>query len=163
MLKRQKCSGIHCGRGVNWYHQGMIDKAIDAYQEILQQSTSRFRAVYFWLGIAYFHKKMMHEAVQTYRKFLDIEPEFNIGNYHLEICSFCSELTSETINLFEQVLKENSNHALAYYHLGVAYYYKGNLDKSIEQIVKASEINRKNHLYSYNLTELKKIRKRFYE
>lgn len=163
MFETVKCSGIHCGPGVNCYHQGMIDEAIDAYQEILQQSTARCHVVYSWLGIAYFHKKMLDKAIQTYQTFLDIRPEFSIDDYHFEACSFCSELTAEIINLFTQILKKNANHAFSYYYLGVAYYYKGDLDRSIDQLVKATEINGKNRLYADSLAELQKVKERFYE
>ena len=163
MFKTLKCSGIHCGPGVNCYHQGMIDEAIDAYREILQRSTARCQLVYSWLGIAYFHKKMLDEAVQAYQALLDIKPEFSIDDYHFETCSFCSELTAEIINLFVQILKKNSNHALSYYYLGVAYYYKGDLDKSIDRLITATEINGQNHLYADSLAELQKVKERFYE
>lgn len=163
MFETVKCSGIHCGPGVNCYHQGMIDEAIDAYQEILQQSTARFRIIYSWLGIAYFHKKMLDEAMQAYQALLDIKPEFSINDYHFEACSFCSELTAEIINLFVQILKKNSNHAFSYYYLGVAYYYKGDLDRSIDQLMKATEINGKNRLYADSLAELQKVKEMFYE
>ncbi|GAI36278.1 unnamed protein product, partial [marine sediment metagenome] len=119
--------------------------------------------VYSWLGIAYFHKKMLEEAVQTYGTILDIRPRFGIDDYHFEVCSFCSELTAEMINLFVQILKKNPNHALSYYYLGVAYYYKGDLDKSIGQLIRATEINGENDVYANNLTELRRIRERFYE
>lgn len=163
MFETLKCSEIHCGAGVNYYHQGMIDEAIDAYHEILQQSISRCHIVYSWLGIAYFHKKMLEEAIQAYQTILDIRAGFSIDDYHLEACSFCSELTAEIINLFVQVLKKNPNDALSYYYLGVAYYYKGYLDKSIGQLIRATEINGRNNLYANNLRELRKVRERFYE
>jgi len=163
MYKTLNCSEIHCGAGINYYHQGMIDEAIDAYHEILQHSITRCHIVYSWLGIAYFHKKMLEEAVQTYRTILDLRPRFGIDDYHFEACSFCSELTAEMINLFVQILKKNPNHALSYYYLGVAYYYKGDLDKSIDQLIRATEINGENDLYVNNLTELRKVREEFYE
>lgn len=163
MYKTLNCSEIHCGAGINYYHQGMIDEAIDAYHEILQHSITRCHIVYSWLGIAYFHKKMLEEAVQTYRTILDLRPRFGIDDYHFEACSFCSELTAEMINLFVQILKKNPNHALSYYYLGVAYYYKGDLDKSIDQLIRATEINGENDLYANNLTELRKVREEFYE
>ena len=163
MFEIAKCSGVHCGPGVNYYHQGMIDEAIDAYQEILQRSTTRCRIVYSWLAIAYFHKKMLDKAIQVYQTLLDIKPEFSIDDYHFEVCSFCSELTAEIVNLFAQILKKNSNHALSYYCLGVAYYHKGDLDKSIDQLRRATEINGQNHLYADSLVELQKIKERFYQ
>jgi len=163
MVKTLKCSEIHCGRGVNYYHQGMIDEAINAYREILQQSITRCCIVYSWLGIAYFHKKTLGEAIQAYQTILDIRPGFSIDDYHFEACSFCSELTAEIIDLFVQILKKNPNHALSYYYLGVAYYYKGDLDKSIGQLIRATEINGENDVYANNLTELRRIRERFYE
>ena len=163
MFETVKCSGIHCGPGVNCYHQGRIDEAIDFYQEILQRSTARFHIVYSWLGIAYFHKKMLDEAVQTYQALLDIKPVFSMDDYHLETCSFCSELTAEIINLFTQMLKEKASHAFSHYFLGVAYYYKGDLDKSTDQLMKATEIDGKNRLYADNLAELQKIKERFYQ
>ena len=144
MLKVLKRSGTHCGPGVNYYHEGMIDEAINAYQEILQHSTTRCYVVYSWLGIAYFHKKMLEEAMEAYRTILDVRPGFSIEDYHFEACSFCSELTAETINLFVQTLKKNFNHALSYYYLGVAYYYKGDLHKSIGQLTRATEISGEN-------------------
>lgn len=58
-----KCSEMHCGQGINYYHQGMIDVAIGAYRDTLQQSNTRSHIVYSWLwGIAYFHKNMLREA-----------------------------------------------------------------------------------------------------
>jgi len=47
--------------------------------------------------------------------------------------------------------------------VGVAYYYKGDLDKSIGQLIRATEINGENALHANNLTELRKIREDFYE
>ncbi len=164
MCKTAKCSGIHCGPGVNYYRQGMTDEAIDAYQEFLQRATERSHIIYSWLGIAYFHKKMLDKAIQTYQALLDEEPGLSIDDYHFEACSFCSELTAGIINLFVQILKRNnSNHALSYYFLGVAHYYKGDLDKSINQLIMATEINAKNHLYADTLTELEKVKERFYQ
>jgi len=163
MLKTLKCSEIHCGPGVNCYHRGMIDEAIDAYHKVLQQPITRCYILYSWLGIAYFHKKMLDEAKQVYQMILDIRPGFSIEDYHFEACSFCSELTAEIINLFVQILKKNPNDAISYYYLGVAYYYKGDLDKSIDQLVRATEINGENALYTNNLNELRRIRERFYE
>ena len=163
MFKTVKCSEFHCGPGVNYYHHGMIDEAINAYHKTLQQSITRCHMVYSWLGIAYFHKKMLEEAVQAYQTILDLKPEFSIDDYHFEVCSFCSELTAEIINLFVQILKKNPHHALSYYYLGVAYYYKGDLDKSIGHLRKASEINGENDLYASNLVELEKVREKFYE
>ncbi len=163
MPETPKCNEVHCGRGVNCYHQGMINEAISAYQEILQRSSARSYIIYSWLGIAYFHKKMLDEAIQAYQAFLDVRPEFSIDDYHFEACSFCSELTAEIINLFTQILRKNANHAFSYYYLGVAYYYKGDLDKSIDQLVKATEINGQNYLYGDTLAELRKIKERFYQ
>jgi len=163
MFKTLKCSEIHCGAGVKYYHQGMIGQAIDAYHEILRQSTTKCHIVYCWLGIAYFHKKMLGEAMQAYQTILDIGPGFSIDDYHFNACSFCSELTAETIDLFVQILEKNPHQALAYYYLGVAYYYKGDLDKSIGQLIRATEINGENDLYANSLTELRKVREKFYE
>ena len=95
MPKTLKCSEVHCGPGVNCYHQGMIDEAIDACQETLQRSTARSHIIYSWLGVA------------------------------------C--------------------------------YYKGDPDKSIDQLIMATEINGRNHLYADSLAELQKIKERFYE
>ena len=163
MFKAPRCTEIHCGSGVNYYHQGMVDEAIDAYHKILQQSTTRRYIVYSWLGIAYFHKKMLEEAMQAYQTILDLRPRPSIDDYHFEACSFCSELTAETIKLFVQILKSDPNNALSYYYLGVAYYYKGDLDKSVGQLRKAIEINGENDLYASNLVELRKVREGFYE
>ena len=163
MFKALRCNEIHCGAGVNYYHQGMVDEAIDAYHKILQQSTTRRYIVYSWLGIAYFHKNMLDEAMGAFQTILDIRPGFSIDDFHFEACSFCSELTAEIINLFVQILRKNPNHALSYYYLGVAYYYKGDLDKSVGQLRKATKINGENDLYASNLVELRKVRERFYE
>jgi len=106
---------------------------------------------------------MLGEAMQAYQTILDIGPGFSIDDYHFNACSFCSELTAETIDLFVQILEKNPHQALAYYYLGVAYYYKGDLDKSIGQLIRATEINGENDLYANSLTELRKVREKFYE
>jgi len=62
MLEVQRCSGVHCGLGVNYYHQGMIEEAIYAYREMLKDPITRCHIVYSWLGTAYFHKNMLREA-----------------------------------------------------------------------------------------------------
>jgi tetratricopeptide (TPR) repeat protein len=163
MFKTIRCSEMHCGHGVKYYHQGMIAEAIDAYYEMLGKSTTRDHIIRCWLGIAYFHNKMLDEAVRAFQKILDLRPELSIEDYHFEVCSFCSELTAEIINLFVQILKKDPHHTLSYYYLGVAHYYKGDLDKSIDHLIRATQINGENNLYANSLAGLRKARENFYE
>lgn len=67
-----KCSGIHCGPGVNCYHQGMIDEAIEAYQEILQHSIARCHIVYSWMGVAYYYQGDLDKSIDQLTKATEI-------------------------------------------------------------------------------------------
>lgn len=163
MLRTTKCNEIHCGPGVNYYHRGMIDKAIQTYQKILRGPTTRYAIVNSWLAIAYFHKKMLDEAMRVYKAFVDTRPGLSITDYHFETCFLCSELTDEMINLVAQILKKRPDQAFCYYCLGVAWYYKGELDKSIDHLLRATKIDDKTRIYASSLAELQNTRERFYQ
>jgi len=162
MPRALRCWEIHCGPGVNYFHEGMVDKAIDAYQRILSEATPRPAIVHSWLGIAYCHKGMIREAMAAYQKFLGARPRFTIDSYHFDVCSCHSELTAEIIGLFEQILEKNPHCALCHYYLGVAYYYRGELDRSIEKLTKATGEESGSNLYADSLAEVRRVREHFY-
>ncbi len=45
MYKTLNCSEIHCGAGINYYHQGMIEEAIDAYHVLYANNLAELRTV----------------------------------------------------------------------------------------------------------------------
>ena len=52
--------------------------------------------------------------------------------------------------------------ASAHYHIGVAYYYKGDIDKATEHFKKAVEIDPEDKQSARNLTTLRELRGKFF-
>jgi len=127
-------------KGASFYDEGNIDKAIDAFKEVLEIDSEELEAHYN-LGNAYADKEMFDEAIAMYKKAIENNPEFVDAYLNLSMLYLDMDLIDEAISLCKQAVNTNPKDAFLCFHLGEAYALNLQYKEAITEYNKAMSIN----------------------
>jgi tetratricopeptide (TPR) repeat protein len=143
--------------------QGNLDQAVVAYQKAIAidpVNTEFYRK----LGDAFSDHGEIAEAVSTYRKALEINPEYAKAHYSLsknkKFTEYDDDISAMESLLSTKGISDEDSFQLAF-GLGKAYEDLGNFDKSMEFVIKATQLKRNS--YDYSTSESQEVFDRFKE
>lgn len=139
-------------KGASFYDEGMIDKAIDAFKEVLTIDPEEPEANYN-LGNAYADKEMFDEAIAMYKNTVEYNPEFVDAYLNLSMLYLDLDLIDEAISLCKHAVNTNPNDAFLCFHLGEAYALNLQYKEAITEYKKAMSINPMDPETQYRLAE----------
>ena len=139
-------------RGLSFYDKGMIDKAIDAFKEILEIYPENSKA-YYNLGNAYSDKEMFDEAISMYKKAVENNPGFVDAYLNLSTLYLDMDLIDEAISLCKHAVNTNPDDAFLCFYLGEAYALNLHYKEAITAYNKSISINPMDPEAQYRLAE----------
>ncbi len=139
-------------KGASFYDEGMIDKAIAAFKDVLKIDPEEPEANYN-LGNAYTDKEMFDDAIVVYKKAVENNPEFVDAYLNLSTLYLDMDLIDEAITLCKQAVTANPNDAFLCFHLGEAYALNLQYKEAIEAYNDAMSINPMDPETQYRLAE----------
>jgi len=128
---------------IKFYEKGNLEKALDILDGDVYKKEHHHLVLKIYSSI-YLKKKEWSKFIETNNKLLDFKEQkkqslINIGHGKYNLGKI-----SEAINYFENSIKENGDNELVHQSLGVCYMEKGKYEKSIENFVKALDLNKNN-------------------
>ncbi len=138
--------------GAAFYDEGKIDKAIDAFNEVLEIKPESPEAHYN-LGNAYADKEMFDEAIAMYKKAVENDSEFVDAYLNLSTLYLDMDLINEAISLCRQAIDANPNDAFLCFYLGEAYAINLQYKEAITEYKKAMSLNPMDPETQYRLAE----------
>ena len=139
-------------RGLSFYDKGMIDKAIDAFKEILEIYPENSEA-YYNLGNAYSDKEMFDDAISMYKKAVENNPGFVDAYLNLSTLYLDMDLIDEAISLCKQAVNTNPDDPFLCFYLGEAYALNLHYKEAITAYNKSISINPMDPETQYRLAE----------
>lgn len=134
-----KNSRAHKMLGNVYFHMGLMDWAIQAYQSSLSQDGG-YTDAYYDLGVALYHRARVTEAIGSFEKVLELDPDYHAAHYRLGVCYHHSGELGQAIEHFTRALTLTPEYVMAHYHLGVMHLKKGgNLEKAAEEFKQVLE------------------------
>ncbi len=151
----------YMGLGNSFLSKGDYDESIRCYKKAVEISTKQIKKVsssnsaevlnttkflgiaYMWLGQCYVvYKGNYDDGIQYYNKSIEILPDEPVAYVGLLSVYLGKESWEEVISLAETALERKSEkirekEAIFYFYIGQAYFYKGEMDKSITSYNKA--------------------------
>ena len=73
--------------GTFYFHQGMLDRAIERYERAVR-SEPKFVLAHYDLGVACYHRGNMKAATAAFRDCLSIDPDYKAAHYRLALSLF---------------------------------------------------------------------------
>ncbi len=140
------------GRGVSHYDEGMIDKAIDAFKEVLEIDPENPKANYS-LGNAYADTGKVDNAIAMYKKAIKNDPGLADAYLYLSMLYLDMDLIEESISLCNQAVTANPNDALLRFHLAESYAQNLQYKEAITAYSKAISLNPMDPETQYRLAE----------
>lgn len=128
---------------IKFYEKGNLEKALDILDGDVYKKEHHHLVLKIYSSI-YLKKREWSKFIETNNKLLDFKEQkkqslINIGHGKYNLGKI-----SEAINYFENSIKENGDNELVHQSLGVCYMEKGKYEKSIENFVKALDLNKNN-------------------
>ncbi len=138
--------------GVAFYDNGEIDKAIDAFKEVLEIDSKEPEAQYN-LGNVYADKEMYSDAIVMYKRAVENNPKFVDAYLNLSTLYLDMDLIEEAISLCRQAINSNPNDPFLCFYLGEAYALNLQYKEAITEYKKAMTINPMDPETQYRLAE----------
>ncbi len=138
--------------GAALYDNGEIDKAIDAFKEVLEIDSKEPEAQYN-LGNTYADKEMYSDAIVMYKRAIENSPKFVDAYLNLSTLYLDMDLIEEAISLCRQAIDSNPNDPFLCFYLGEAYAMNLQYKEAITEYKKAMSINPMDPETQYRLAE----------
>jgi type IV pilus assembly protein PilF len=148
----RKTAEAHYQIGINYLGEGKTPQALKEF--LAAQALSPKNAdIEHALGLAYQQKGLTDQAIQQYNMALNLDPKLTEARNNLGTALLMKGQYDEAIAQFELCLKDNlyATPDKAAYNLGLAYYKKKDLDKSVQYYQKAVQLKGDNVNAMYNL------------
>ncbi len=139
-------------RGISYYDQGMINKAIEEFKEVLELDPEDVETHYH-LGNAYADNEMSDEAIQAFKKAIELKPDFIDAYLSLSTLYLDTDLIDEAISLCKQAISANPDDSFLCFHLGEAYSRNKQYKEAINAFNNAISINPMDPETQYRLAE----------
>jgi tetratricopeptide (TPR) repeat protein len=92
------------GRANAYERAGLLEKAVNSYQEILERDPNSL-PVYLSLGGLYYRRGMFDKAIPHYEKVIKSNPKHYQGHYWLAMCYWKMERYYAAIHTLEEVVE----------------------------------------------------------
>lgn len=137
----QEMATAYYGLGSALFNLEDWDEAIRQY-ECAEQKGLNNSDLYFMMGMAYRNKGDGKEAraLAYFQRAVDQNPEDIEAIFQRGLCSAFLDHLNQAKQDFITVISHDEDHADAYFNLGVAYAYEGEIEQALEQLDKAIEI-----------------------
>ncbi len=139
-------------KGISYHDEGMIDKAIEQFNEVLEIDPGNAKANYN-LGNTYADKGMFDNAISVYKKAVEKNPGLIDAYLNLSMLYLDMEAIDEAISLCKQAVSANPNDSFLCFHLGEAYARNKQYKDAITAFKKAIGINPMDPETQYRLAE----------
>jgi tetratricopeptide (TPR) repeat protein len=139
-------------KGISYYDEGMIDEAIEQFNQVLEIDPGNAKANYY-LGNTYADKGMFDEAISSYKKAVEKDPKLIDAYLNLSMLYLDMEAIDEAISLCKQGVNANPNDSFLCFHLGEAYARNKQYKDAITAFKKAISINPMDPETQYRLAE----------
>jgi type IV pilus assembly protein PilF len=158
----RKTSEMHYQIGVNYLGEGKTPQALREFMAA-QALSPKNPDIEHALGLAYQQKGLNDQAIQQYNNALYLDPKLTEARNNLGTVLLAKGLYDEAIAQFEFCLKDNlyTTPEKAAYNLGLAYYKKNDIDKSIQYYQRAVQLKGDNVNAMYNLAYILEEKKDF--
>lgn len=129
--------------GLIYVRQGMYEKAIALYEQLLDSHPTQehVERVYGNIANAYSEMQKFDEALDYYQKALEIEPEYVNAYLGLGRVSMKSGRYDNAERIYMNALELDNQNEAVYTHLGNLYAVQAKYDEAIVSFEKALEIN----------------------
>lgn len=129
----------HYNRGLEFYHQGYLNKAIEEYKQAIA-ADDRLDQAYSNLGLIYISQKNFSKAKEAFDKALAINPKRARSLNGLASVLFNNRETDKAIEKWKQAIKAEPRFASAYFNMGTALESVKRRDEALKAYVTASQI-----------------------
>ncbi|MGZ8780244.1 MAG: tetratricopeptide repeat protein [Thermoanaerobaculia bacterium] len=122
--------------GTYYFHQGMLDLAIERYQAAAQ-SAPDFILCFYDLGVAFYHRGNMFAATDAFRRCLDINPDYKAAHYRLALSLFHTGNLDSALDHFQKAMMLTPEYLMAHYHMGVIHERRGDFENAVREFQKS--------------------------
>lgn len=129
----------HYNRGLELYHQGFLNKAIEEYKQAIA-ADDRLDQAYSNLGLIYISQKNFSKAKEAFDKALAINPTRARSLNGLASVLFNNRETDKAIEKWKQAIKAEPHFASAYFNMGTALESIKRRDEALKSYVTAAQI-----------------------
>ena len=136
--------------GYFYYHNGMIDEAIQAFRNSIRVRYDQARA-HCNLGAAYALKGLNDAAIEELKVAISLSYQYPQVHNNLGIIYKRKGMLDDAINEYRKALKLNPYDAEVYNNLGSVLIDQGRFDEALSEIEKAVKIRRNFALAHYNI------------
>ncbi|HET8797612.1 MAG TPA: tetratricopeptide repeat protein [Thermoanaerobaculia bacterium] len=140
--------------GTYYFHQGMLDRAIDRY-EIALRGAPEFVLGFYDLGVALYHRGNMFAAADAFRRCLQINPDYKAAHYRLGLSLFHTGHLDEALEHFQKAMILTPEYLMAHYHMGVIYERRGEIDNAVREFQKSLDEGLGEVSSLYHLTSIR--------
>lgn len=121
--------------GTMYFHQGMLDLAIERYKAALE-SAPDFLLCTYDCGVAYYHRGNMPEAIRYFQRCLEIDPHYNAAHYRLGISYYHAGELDLALEHYEKCTSLTPEYLMARYHIGVIHERMGDTASAAREFVR---------------------------
>lgn len=137
-------------KGIEYHDAQNYELAIETYKKALEKNP-KSTLVNYEIALSYFSSKNYKKSIEYSDKVLKQKSTHMIQAYITKASSLdVLGKTKESIKLFEKAIKNEGDHYLLHYNLGLNHYKLGQLDDAEKHVIKAIESN-SNHASSHNM------------
>ncbi|MCK4358417.1 MAG: tetratricopeptide repeat protein [Candidatus Cloacimonetes bacterium] len=148
----------HYYLGIEYYEQGLIDKAIEEFRLAIQYNQD-YAAAYYNIGNAYEFNGNYDKAIEYFLKAISLDPSIFYFYRHLGDMYYYKGYYDKAIENYykalsliqEDTITKDISKQFIYLYLGFAYHHKGNYDKAIEEYKLAIKYKPDFAIAHYNL------------
>ena len=144
--------------GIELHDEGEYEEAIDRYNEALDIDSTQFFAVYE-IALSYLALKDYENASLYSSQVIDSkDKQLSPGAYAVLSEALAGlDQVDDAIEVLNEGIEENGDIALLYFNLALNYYKKGDIEKTIEHVTKAIDLDKSHSgaflLYAYALND----------
>lgn len=140
----------HFNRGVYFYRQREMAKALQSYQKVIELDPAQAEA-YNNMGILYQDLGDFNRAQEVYQKALEINPRYEKAHNNLGTLFYLANRYEESMAAFQKALAINPRNIESYCNLGALYKKIGQGEKAVEYYQKALAIHPLHGETHYNI------------
>lgn len=129
--------------GVDLHDEGNFKEAIEKYNEALQLDSTSVHAIYE-LSLSYLALQDYQNALKYSTHVIDSgDEQLSVGAYAVKSEALANmDKIDEAIALLREGLIKNGDGYLLHFNLALNYYKKGNIDKTLEHVQKAIDLEK---------------------
>ncbi len=115
--------------GNTYFHMGLLDWAIDSYNQAIKLDPKYIDARYD-LGVALYHHGRITKAISEYQDVLHTDPDYHAAHYRIGLCYKQVGRFGAAIHHLLEAIAVTPEYVMAYFHLGEIYFEQEEYDKA---------------------------------